>query len=579
MSRSPRSSLKYSALAACFAIMLAACGGSTTSTAPSAAPSTATSNAPSAPAESQAAFDGLVYPATGEAPCGVAPYNGILKKITAVDRLTVEFQLCAPDVAFLPKIAFASFAIQDADYLAAHAADKTILTAPNGTGPYKLKTWDHGNRLIFEAFDGYWGTKALTPNLELRWSDTSAQRLIELQSGTIDGMDNPGIEEIPTIKGDSSLVFLPREPVNTMYVGMNHSKAPWDDVNVRKAIAMGIDRDRIVKNFYPEGSVVATHFTPCPPLIPFGCEGDDWYPFDAAAAKKLLTDANFDFSKTYPLSFRAAVRPYVPDPPVIASEIKTQLEANLGIKVNLDLQESGTFRANVTAGTYDGLIMYGWGVDYPDVTNFLDFHFGAGSGPKFGGPFDDVATPLTKGATSPADADRQAAYTEANNAIKANVPVVPIAHGANGAAYKADVQDPQASPLTSEIFAAMKASDDTLSFMQGAEPISLYCGDESDGESLRACEQVNESLYAYEINGTAAVPSLATECTPNADKTTWTCKLRDGVKFQDGADFEANDVVTTWAAMWDTKHPLHVGNDGSFEYFGGLWGTLNPPAA
>ncbi len=248
--------------------------------------------------------------------------------------------------------------------------------------------------------------------------------------------------------------------MNTMYVGMNHSKAPWDDVNVRKAIAMGIDRDRIVKNFYPEGSVVATHFTPCPPLIPFGCEGDDWYPFDAAAAKKLLTDANFDFSKTYPLSFRAAVRPYVPDPPVIASEIKTQLEANLGIKVNLDLQESGTFRANVTAGTYDGLIMYGWGVDYPDVTNFLDFHFGAGSGPKFGGPFDDVATPLTKGATSPADADRQAAYTEANNAIKANVPVVPIAHGANGAAYKADVQDPQASPLTSEIFAAMKASDD-----------------------------------------------------------------------------------------------------------------------
>ncbi len=62
-----------------------------------------------------------------------------------------------------------------------------------------------------------------------------------------------------------------------MYVGINHSKAPWDDVNVRKAIAMGIDRERIVKNFYPEGSVVATHFTPCPPLIPFGCEGDDWY--------------------------------------------------------------------------------------------------------------------------------------------------------------------------------------------------------------------------------------------------------------------------------------------------------------
>ena len=364
-----------------------------------------------------------------------------------------------------------------------------------------------------------------------------------------------------------------------MYLGFNHTITPWDNEKIRQAIAMGIDRQRIVDNFYPDNSVVATHFTPCPPLVPFGCEGDDWYPFDAAAAKKLLTDAGFDFSKTYKPSFRAAVRGYLPDPPVIATEIKTQLEQNLGIKTTLDLQESGTFRANVTAGTYKGLIMYGWGVDYPDVTNFLDFHFGAGSGPKFGGPFPDIAAALTKGATSPADADRQAAYLEANNLIKQHVPVVPMIHGANGTAFLANVTGAHASPLTTEIFSVMKASDDTLTFMQGAEPISVYCGDESDGESLRACEQSNESLYAYKIAGTDAVPSLATECTPNADKSTWTCKLRDGVKFHDGADLDANDVVTTFAAGWDTKHPLHVGNDGSFEYFGSLWGVLNPPAS
>ena len=72
--------------------------------------------------------------------------------------------------------------------------------------------------------------------------------------------------------------------------------------------------------------------------------------------------------------------------------------------------------------------------------------------------------------------------------------------------------------------------------MQNAEPLSLYCADETDGESLRACEQVNEALYAYEIGGTATMPSLATECTPNEDASVWTCALRDGVTFHDGAD-------------------------------------------
>src|SRR4026208_1525935 len=77
-----------------------------------------------------------------------------MRKIAAVDRLTVEFQLCAPDVAFLPKAAFSTFGIQDADYLAAHAPDKSYLTAPNGTGPYKLPHWDTRNRIDLEAYDG-----------------------------------------------------------------------------------------------------------------------------------------------------------------------------------------------------------------------------------------------------------------------------------------------------------------------------------------------------------------------------------------------------------------------------------------
>ena len=78
-------------------------------------------------------------------------------------------------------------------------------------------------------------------------------------------------------------------------------------------------------------------------------------------------------------------------------------------------------------------------------------------------------------------------------------------------------------------------------WMQNAEPIGLYCADETDGESLRACEQINESLYGYEIAGAAAEPRLASECTSNEELTEWTCTLREGVKFHNGADLTAEE--------------------------------------
>ena len=564
-------------IAAVIALTAASCGTAASPSPSASSPGTA-SSAPSEAPASVEAYDGLAYPESGDAPCGTAPYTGEFKKITAIDRSTVEFQLCSPDAAFLAKVAFSAFGIQDADYLATHAVDGSDLAQPNGTGPYKLKQWDKGNRMVFEAFDGYWGDKAKTPNLELRWSDEAAQRLLELQSGNVDGIDNPGTDDIAKIEADSSLKFAPRPGLNTFYLGFNDTIKPWDNDKVRQAIAMGIDRERLVKNFYPAGSTVADYFTPCE--ISFACEGDKTWGFDPTAAKQLLADAGFPNGFTTKLSFRNAVRGYLPDPPQIATEIAQQLKTNLGITATLDLQESGTFLDNNAAGKLEGIFMLGWGADFPDPSNFLDYHFGSGSGKKFGKPFQDIVDVLNTGIKTADPAARTAAYTEANNLIKQHVPAVIVAHGASGAAYKADVEGGYASVFGAEVFATMKAAGDTLVFMQNAEPLSLYCGDETDGETLRACEQVSQSLYGYKVGGAEAIPALATECKANADSTVWTCTLRDGVKFHDGADLDANDVVVSYAAEWDTKHPLHKGRTSAFEYFPGLWGGfLNPPAS
>ena len=73
------------------------------------------------------------------------------------------------------------------------------------------------------------------------------------------------------------------------------------------------------------------------------------------------------------------------------------------------MQESTTFIDNADAGLLPGIHILGWGADYPDVTNFLDYHFGAGASAQFGDKFDDITEPLATGASSVEDADRQAA--------------------------------------------------------------------------------------------------------------------------------------------------------------------------
>jgi ABC-type transport system substrate-binding protein len=500
-----------------------------------------------------------------------------MKKITAVDALTVEFQLCNPDASFLPKVAFSVFGIQDSAYLAAHVPDGSILASPNGTGPYKFKEWSKGNRIVWEANPDYWGEKAKTAGLEFRWSDESAARLLDLTSGTVDGIDNPGTNDIATIKGNSELAFYPRAGLNTLFLGFNNTQKPFDDVRVRQAIAMGIDSAQIVKNFYPEGSAVAEYFTPCE--IPFGCKGDKSWEFDVAKAKQLLADAGFPNGQGLKtdINFRAAVRGYNPNPPVIATEISQQLKTNLGIEATPKLLESAAMIDGFTKGTLQGLSLIGWGADYPDPSNFLDYHFGSGSGKKFGAPFQDIVDALNAGLATADPAAREAAYATANGGIREHAPAVVIAHGASGAAFKADVAGAYASVFGGEVFAKMQAADrPTIVFEQNAEPLSLFCADESDGESLRACEQTNEALYRYE--GADSVPALATECTASSDSKTWTCKLRDGVKFHDGSTLDANDVVVSYALQWDVKHPLHKGRASTFDYWPGLWGGFLNPA-
>ncbi len=555
-------------------MILVACGGGGTNTAEEPAVSEPAAEEPAAeePAaeEPMAAFEPMMVAAEN------CDYGGKISSIEAVDALTVRFNLCKPDPAFLAKIAFVPFGIQPQEWLEATGGTGELLEKPIGTGPYMVQQWVRGDQIVFQRFDDYWGEAAPAATAVLRWNQEGAARLVELQAGTVDYITNVSPDDFETVESDPNLVLIPDKNPNILYLGFTNTFEPWSNLQVRQALAMGIDRQRIVDNFFPEGSEVANYFTPC--TIPNGCDGEPWYEFNLEEANAMLDEAGYPRDEngvrfTTSIYYRDVFRVYLPEPNIVAVEFQTQLRDNLGIEAQVVVMESGEFIAESTDGRLDGLYLLGWGADYPHVTNFLDFHFGAAN-PQFGNPHPEIYNLLEEGSQIADPDEAQEIYTQANNAIRELVPMVPIAHGASANAALASLNGAYVPPFGAAQFYKMDPGKDTLVFMQNNEPISLFCADETDGESLRPCQQVLESLLEYADDSGETVPELATSCESNDDATVWTCYLREGVKFHDGSDLDANDVVFTWAVGIDAANPLHVGNTGGFDYFSYLWDGL-----
>ncbi len=365
-------------------------------------------------------------------------------------------------------------------------------------------------------------------------------------------------------------------PITIFYIGFQVALPPFDNPLVRQAIAYAIDRQRIVDQYQPAGSLVAKVFVP-PSIQPGYNDAAEWYPFDQEKAKELLAEAGYADGLDITLAFRNVVRPYLATPDKIAQEIQAQL-AEVGINVTLKQMESTAF-IDATAEGQEGFYLLGWTADYPGATNFYDYHFAAETNLQFGPHFPDVVENIRAAGQIADPVERQALYDKVNDLLKEYVPMIPVSHATSATAFKAAIDGAHSSPLGNERFSVMNPGADTIVWMQNGEPAALWCVDETDGESLRACEQLYEPLLGIKVGGTEVEPGLATDWSSNEDGTEWTFTLRDGVKFHDGSLLDANDVVATYVAVWDAASPNHKGRVGNFEYFTAFFNKfLNAPA-
>jgi peptide/nickel transport system substrate-binding protein len=322
---------------------------------------------------------------------------------------------------------------------------------PVGTGPFQFESWNRGDRIVLTKYDDYWGDKAKLDELIIRPIADNAARLQALQNDEIQGYDLVEPQDVPTIEGDENLQILERPAFNVAYVTINQRQKPMDQLEVRQAVAYGLDREAVVNNFYGGRGVVAKEMMP-PEVMGYADDVTE-YTYDPEKAKSLLRQAGLTLPVPIDFWYPTDVsRPYMPDPKRNFEAFAASLNKS-GFKVTPHSAPwSPDYLGRVDEGTAGHLNLIGWTGDFADPDNFIGVFFQSFS-PQFGFRNPELFNLLDQGEAEADEAKREEIYQQANRLIMDFLPAVPYAHSKPALGFRADVEGYEPSPTTNESFA------------------------------------------------------------------------------------------------------------------------------
>jgi ABC-type transport system substrate-binding protein len=549
-------------------LISAACGGDPEVTAP---PSATPSPTPTpTPAIAEIPFATAAFPLSGSA-CDAEDYTGRLGRIEAVTARTVRFELCAPDAAFLARLAHPVAGVLDATSFATLARDPEVRHTLVGTGPYVVDRWVPGENVLLSRATPDAAPDAVTPVMVVAWDADAAARTAALEDATIDGIDAPGPPELDQIATLPELVVTNRAGLATAFLAFGSGPA-FSGATVRRAIAGSLDRSALTTGAFPAGTTVPSHLTPC--IVDGACEGPGWYEFNAPAGAASLATEGFDLARRYPLHVPDAPVPGLPDPEGAAKAVQAQLEANLGLKVAVDVMPAAAFRQAVDRGRLNSLYLDGVESPVADAAGFLEPLFAEGVRSTPARRASGVSAALERAAAETDARDRAATIGEANTAIREAAVIVPLAHPGATVTFRSDVAGVVTSPLGLDPLGAATPGDrPQLVFQQATEPAGAWCGDQSTLDAFRVCGLLADGLYGFGPGGLTPEPRLARSCRPDEDARVWTCTLPGDVTFNDGTVLDAGDVLASFVAAWDGTGTFRQGApDGAFATWDALFG-------
>jgi dipeptide transport system substrate-binding protein len=376
----------------------------------------------------------------------------LLKSVEKVDDYTIKVTLNQPEAPFLADLAMPFAAIQSKEYadamLKAGTPEK-IDQDPIGTGPFYLVQYQKDAVIRYKAFPEFWGGKAKIDDLVYSITPDASVRWAKLQKGECDVMPYPNPADIDAIKKDPNITILEQPGLNVGYLAFQTQKKPFDDVRVRKAISMAIDKKAIIDAVYLSTGIPAKN--PIPPTMWSYNDDVKDDPYDPAAAKKLLTDAGFPNGIETDLWAMPVQRPYNPNAKRIAELMQADL-AKIGVKAEIKSFEWGEYRKRMEAGEHQ-MGMLGWTGDNGDPDNFLHTLLGCASAQSASGsniakfcykPFDDL---VVKAKTVSDQAERAKLYAQAQVIFKEQAPWFTIAHAVQLKPINKRVVDFKLSPF------------------------------------------------------------------------------------------------------------------------------------
>jgi peptide/nickel transport system substrate-binding protein len=373
------------------------------------------------------------------------PYQPSYNMIAAIetpDEQTVVLRLKHPSAILLANLAMFPASIVSPAALEQHRAG--FAEHPVGTGPFRFVKWRRNQQLVCAANDDYYAGRPQIDNLVWVPVKENATRVQRLARGEVHVAENLTPAELDSLAGNPRLIVAEQVGMNVAYLTMQMEKPPLDNLKVRQAIYMALDKQLLIKVGY--GGHAEPAVTVVPPSM-WGHVGELAVPkYDPRAAQRLLQEAADEAGFTLPLRLSLAVmnqaRPYLQQPAAISGYVKDAL-GQIGIEVTIEQRDVNQHFDHLMAGEHQ-LGLAGWNSDNSDPDNFLysllDQDNAVAPGNNLSRYRSERFHALMLAGQQETDADKRLAiYRMAQELVAEDLPIVPLVHTKLRAAHAKDL--------------------------------------------------------------------------------------------------------------------------------------------